>query len=136
MHALIEAAFTKWVTSVFGWLIAVILANGAAVHVGNMLGYGKMPWSEFPFAWKIMDVLLLAFNIAVIVGLILRQPWGVYVLYAGILALQFIPYTVFRSHFAIEPGDATTLNQLLATEATLLIVFAALIYWQGNGGGV
>ena len=136
MHVLIEAAFTKWITSVFGWLIALVLANGAAVHVGNMLGYGKMPWREFPIAWKVMDVLLLAFNLTVIAGLAMRQPWGVYVLYAGILTLQFIPYTVFRSHFALEPGDAVTLNQLLVTEGVLLAVFAGLIYWQGHGGGI
>ncbi len=83
-----------------------------------------------------MDVVLLVFNIVVVFGLALRQPWSVYVLFAGILLLQFVPYTVFRDQFVVEPGDNKTLNGLMATEALLLAVYAALICWQGHGGGI
>lgn len=136
IHELVQIALSKWVTSLFGWLIALMLANGAVVHVFNILGKGRGPWSEFPTLWRVMDVALLAFNIVVIVGLTCRQPWSVYVLYIGIVCLQIIPYTVLRSQFVTQPEDHATLNGLVVTEVMLLFVYAGLLLWQGNGGGV
>lgn len=136
MHTLIATAFTKWITSIFGWVIAIVLVNGAIVHVLNILGKGKGPWGEFPVLWRTMDVALLIFNVAVALGLAFRQTWSVYALFAGIVLLQIVPYTVFRSKFATTAEDHATLNGLIGTEIALLIVFAGLIVWQGKGGGV
>lgn len=136
MNTLIETAFTKWVTTIYAWVIALILANGAIVHIFNILGKGKMPWAEFPMVWRVMDVVLLIFNIIVIIGLVFRFTWSVYLLFSGLIVLQIIPYTVFRSHFVTSPNDHSTLNGLIATEVVLLFVFAGLLFWQGYGGGV
>ena len=37
-------------------VLAAVYAFGAAVHVGNMLGYGEQPWSEAPLSWKLGDL--------------------------------------------------------------------------------
>ena len=86
--------------------------------------------------WRVMDVVLLIFNLVVAVGLTIRQPWSVFVLYVGIVLLQIMPYTVFRSLFITQREDHRQLNGLLATELSLMVIFGALIVWQGNGGGV
>lgn len=135
-YELVATALTKWVTSIFGWLIALLLAGGAMVHVLNILGKGDRPWNEFPLLLRVMDVVLLAFNLAVVPGLILRMPYAVFLLFAGMICLQIIPYTIFRSHFITRPGDSQTLNGLIATEAILLAIYAGLIMWQGYGFGV
>ncbi len=135
-YEFIETALSKWITSIFGWLIALVLANGAIVHLLNILGKGKQPWNEFPMLWRVMDVVLLVFNIVVIVGLTMRLPWSIVVLFIGIIVLQIIPYTVFRSHFVTQPEDHATLNGLIGTEVLLLLVYASLLAWQGNGGGL
>ena len=136
IHELVQVAQSKWVTSVFGWLIALLLANGALVHVLNILGRGKGPWNLFPPLWRVMDVVLLIFNVVVATGLAFRQSWSIYVLYIGMICLQIIPYTVFRSQFVTGPEDNSTLNRLVATEVLLLVVYAGVLIWQGNGGGV
>ena len=136
VYQLVESALSKWITSAFGWLIALILVNGAIVHILNILGKGKQPWKEFPMLWRVMDVVLLLFNIVVIVGLTLRLPWSVFVLFIGMVCLQIIPYTAFRSRFVTQPEDHATLDGLIATEAILLLIYASLIIWQGYGGGI
>ena len=136
IHELVNTALTKWMTSIFGWVVALILANGAVVHVLNMLGKGKMPWRQFPRLWQVMDVVLLVFNLVVIFGLVFRFSWSIYVLFVGLVLLQILPYTLLRSQFVTSPNDHKTLNGLIVTELVLLAVFAGLIYWQGNGGGI
>ncbi|NET02452.1 MAG: hypothetical protein F6K62_21930 [Sphaerospermopsis sp. SIO1G2] len=56
--------------------------------------------------------------------------WAIWLLFIGILCLQFIPYTLWRSQFVAQPEDIQTLNGLLATEALLLAIFAILIWWK------
>ncbi len=136
VYDLVAAALTKWVTAIFAWLIALMLGSGALVHVFNILGKGGKPWSEFSLLMRVMDVVLLAFNLAVMIGLALLKPWAVFLLFAGIVCLQIIPYTIFRSHFVSQPEDHRTLNGLIATEVFMLVAFAAVLVWQGFGGGV
>ena len=136
LNELIQVALSKWTTSVASWAIAFLMANGALVHVFNILGKGKGPWAEFPMLWRAMDLVLLVFNLVVAVGLTFRQPWSVFVLYIGIILLQIVPYTLFRSHFATQPEDQRALNGLLLTEVLLMVIFGVLIMWQGRGGGL
>ncbi len=42
--------------------------------------------------------------------------------------LQFVPYTLLRSHFVLKPEDAQTLDGLLGTEVLLLAIFGLLIW--------
>ena len=77
--------------------------------------------------WRVMDVVLLAFNIVLAIALWFRLPWSLIAFIIGIVALQLIPYTVFRSHFIETPGQAQALNGLIATHLVLLAILAALI---------
>ena len=108
-------------------MLAVILVYGALVHVGNMLGMTGTPWPETPMLWRVMDVVLLVFNVVVAIGLWTRVSWSVAAYVAGVLVLQVVPYTVFRTHFIRAPADAATLNGLLGTHAVLLAVLLALV---------
>ena len=64
----------------------------------------------------------------VAIGLWQGFVWSVWLVFGGILLLQFAPYTLLRSHFIIKPEDAQTLNGLLGIEALLLGIFALLIW--------
>lgn len=132
MYSQIEVAMSKWVTRIFGWLIALVCANGALVHAGNILGYGEQPWSEFPPLWQVMYILLLAFNLVIIFGLVLQVPWTVFFLFGGMALLQWLPYTIFRRHFVVKPEDNATLNGLIGAEVLILAIYAGLIWWQGK----
>ena len=129
MHLIsqIEQALGGAWTGIYVRMLAVILAYGALVHIGNIAGLSGRPWIETPVLWRVMDVVLLIFNVAVGVALWLRMPWGVMAFVVGIVGLQLIPYTLFRDHFIESPEQAQALNGLIGTHLVLLAVLACVI---------
>ncbi len=115
-------------TSAYTKIIALVLLYGATVHLGNMAGLTGTPWLATPLLWRGMDVVLLIFNATAAVVLWRGLGWSVWLVFGGILLLQFVPYTLLRSHFVLKPEDAQTLNGLLGTEALLLGIFALLLW--------
>lgn len=118
---------TPW-TFWYARFLSLILLYGAIVHVGNIAGLIGTPWLSTPLLWRGMDVVLLLFNGICAIGLWRGLSWSVGLTFGGILLLQFVPYTVFRSRFILQPEDAQTLNGLLGTEALLLGIFALLLW--------
>lgn len=123
----IPGALAQPWTRLYVRVLAVILVYGGIVHVGNMLGINGIPWSESQFHLRVMDVVLLVFNVVVALGLWLRRPWAVVAFGLGIISLQVIPYTFFRSYFIQRPEDVTTLVGLVGTVSLLLGLLLILI---------
>ena len=126
-EALNTALQSPW-TSRYAKFLALILLYGATVHIGNIAGLTGTPWRSTPLLWQSMDIALLVFDIVAAIALWKALPWSVWLTFGGIILLQFMPYTVGRSHFILKPEDAQTLNGLLGTEAILLAVFALLLF--------
>lgn len=115
-------------TALYAKLVALILGYGAIVHISNMAGLSGTPWLATPLLWRVMDVTLLIFDLVTAVSLWIGVAWSAWLLFGGMILLQFIPYTVLRSHFILQPEDAQTLNGLLGTEGILLAIFALLLW--------
>ncbi len=124
--ALGSALQQPW-TATYAKVMALVLAYGATVHIGNMAGLTGTPWLSTPLLWRGMDVALLIFNVVSAIALWRGLAWSVWLVFGGITLLQFVPYTLLRSHFILKPEDAQTLNGLLGTEVLLLAIFALLI---------
>ena len=124
----IESALSQPWTSIYAKVMALVLLYGATVHIGNILGLTGTPWLETPLLWRSLDILLLGFDLVVAIGLWQGFVWSVWLVFTGILLLQFLPYTLLRSHFILKPEDTQTLNSLLGTEALLLGIFAILLW--------
>ena len=77
-----------------------------------------------------MDIILLIFDISVAIGLFIKSPAAVIAVVAGLGLFQFIPYTLFRSHFVTKPEDHAILNGMLGMEAVLLLILFILIYFK------
>lgn len=128
MHSAIESALQQPWTSRYAKLMAIALLYGATVHIGNLLGLTGTPWLSTPLLWRTMDVLLLLFNLVAAIALWQGFTWSVWFVFTGIGLLQFVPYTLLRSHFVLKPEDAQVLNGLMGTEALLLAIFACLLW--------
>ena len=108
--------------------MALVLFYGAAIHIGNIAGLTGTPWLSTPLLWRGMDVTLLIFDVVTAISLWRGMAWSVWLVFSGIALLQFVPYTLFRSHFIFKPEDVQTLNGLLGAEAILLTIFALLLW--------
>ncbi|MEO1590887.1 MAG: hypothetical protein AAFU71_06310 [Cyanobacteria bacterium J06632_22] len=127
LDAFDEALQPFW-TSIYAKVMAIVLCYGATVHVGNMAGLTGTPWMSTPLLWRSLDVLLLLFDMTAAIALWRGLGWSVWLVFGGIIVLQFVPYTLLRSHFVLKPEDADILNGLLGTEAILLGIFALLLW--------
>ncbi|MGK7928288.1 MAG: hypothetical protein AB4290_24105 [Spirulina sp.] len=126
----IKDASDQTFTPIYLRLLACVLLYGGFVHLGNILGWSGTPWLETPLLWRILDILLLVFNLGVAIALFFKVPIAVIILVVGLILFQFIPYTFFRPYFITQPEDAATLNGLLGTEGLLLLVLFLLIYFK------
>lgn len=126
--AAFDSALQQPWTAAYAKGIALILAYGAIIHMGNMAGLTGIPWLSTPLLWRGMDLALLTFNIVTAIALWRGLSWSVWLVFGGILLLQFVPYTLFRSQFVLKPEDAQTLSGLLGTEGLLLAVFAVMLW--------
>jgi hypothetical protein len=114
-------------TSLYLRLLAIVLTYGAVEHIGNILGWSGRIWTETPLLWQVMDVILLLFNLSIALGLWWKQTWAVIGFVLGMITLQWIPYTCFRSLFARTPVEFQTLNGLLGTEFLLVAGLVTLL---------
>ena len=124
----LRAALQQPWTAVYTKVLAAILIYGATVHIGNMLGLTGTPWLSTPLLWRSMDVALLIFNVVAAIALWQKLPWSIWLVFGGIILLQWVPYTLWRSQFVLKPEDTQTLNGLIGTEAILLALLALLLW--------
>ena len=115
-------------TAIYTKVLAIVLLYGATVHIGNIAGLTGIPWISTPLLWRGLDIALLIFDVVSALALWQGLMWSVLWVFSGIILLQFVPYTLFRSQFILKPEDAQTLNGLLGTEALLLGIFALLLW--------
>ena len=127
---LFSALEQPW-TAVYTKVIAIALIYGATVHIGNMFGLTGTSWLSTPLLWRSMDILLLIFDVVTAIALWCGFVWSIWLLFSGILLLQIVPYTLFRSLFILQPEDGRILNSLLGTEFLLLSIFIVLL-WIGK----
>ncbi|MCG8376500.1 MAG: hypothetical protein MI702_08445 [Chlorobiales bacterium] len=58
-------------------ILATIYALAATMHIGSILGFGRIPFEEAPFSWQVTDYFYGVLDSIAAVGLFLLRPWGV-----------------------------------------------------------
>lgn len=126
MQWIAEAFQRNWFYMV-AMIIGVIYGLGGVVHIGNILGFGELEWSEAPVSWKIGDIWWGALDIVAVVGIVLRSPVGVLALLLA-AGSQVIVYTLAPDAFALTAAHRSTLQKLVYFNAIVLVVIIAAVY--------
>ena len=116
------------------WMVALFYLYGASVHVLNMLSQTGFSWQNAPLKWQILDVVYLAVDILVVVGIFARWRVGYAAFYLAALS-QILLYTVFQewiidvpAEFAVSAEQREYLSTLVYFHlVTLVLVTAALV---------
>lgn len=114
--------------------IAAAYAYGACVHIANMAGLTGFNWLSAPLKWQVLDVVYLALDVAVVVGIILAKRF--WIVAFGIAAIsQIVLYTTLRSWvldvpaaFAVPPESVNYLDGMVAFHIASLAVIGALLF--------
>ncbi|MDJ0510459.1 MAG: hypothetical protein QNJ64_14575 [Crocosphaera sp.] len=123
----LKSSCPQYWTRIYLRFLAICLLYGAFVHLGNIVGFGGVVWLETPLHWRVMDIVLLIFDILIAIHLWNPSFKTIIAFLVGIFSLQVIPYTVFRQFFIDNPEDVKTLNGLLVTELFLITILFVLI---------
>ena len=114
-------------TKAYARIVAFVLVYGGVAHIGNIAGWTGTPWLETPLLWRGMDIALLLFDVSTAIALWMGVAWSIWLLFGGIICLQILPYTIWRSQFIAKPEDGAVLNQLIGTELIILSIFCILL---------
>ncbi|MGK7885367.1 MAG: hypothetical protein AB4057_12180 [Crocosphaera sp.] len=123
----LEESFPQYWTGIFLRFLSICLIYGALVHCSNILSLGEVSWLETPLLWRVMDIILLIFDVIVAISLWFHSFSGMIAFFVGIILLQIIPYTLFSQYFITKPEDIETLNGLVGTEIVLMTILLILI---------
>jgi hypothetical protein len=126
-NPLLQTPFQYPWTALYAKILAIALLYGATVHISNIVGLSGTPWLSTPLLWRVLDVALLMFDLITAIALWQGVAWSIWLFLGGLVLLQWVPYTLLRSHFVLKPEDAATLNGLIGTEVLLLAIFVVLI---------
>ena len=118
----------------FMGLIAVLYGFGGLVHVGNIVGFGELKWSEAPLAWKLGDVVWGLLDIVAVVGIVMKAPLGILAVVVAALS-QIVVYGFFPDVFALSDGHRSTLRGMVYFNAVVLVALGVLVYFAGFRSG-
>ena len=89
--------------------LAVIYAFAAMVHIGNMLGFGELPWAQAPLSWRIGDIGYAILDTVAAVGLFMLKPWGVAAFIIAAIS-EILLFTFVPDWFVLKPEHLTLLR--------------------------
>ena len=125
----------KWMSRAFQrrWfhvgalVIAVLYGFGGIVHIGNILGFGEIKWTEAPLTWRVGDIWWGALDVAAVVGIVFKSPLG---LIAIILAAgtQVAVYGFVPDAFAPTAAHHSTLRGLVYFNSAILLMLVVALY--------
>jgi len=75
MEWIADAFQRKWFY-VGALIIGVIYGFGGVVHIGNILGFGEMKWTESPLTWRVGDIWWGELDLIAVVGIVLKSRLG------------------------------------------------------------
>lgn len=116
----------KLAATVVIWIIALFYLYGAAVHVFNILGLSGFDWRTAPLKWQVLDIVYLAIDILVVVGLILSWKVGFVAFYVAAIS-QIILYTLFRDWIVDVPAEFSVSEEQRGYLTTLVIFHCVTI---------
>ncbi|MGK7882069.1 MAG: hypothetical protein AB4060_18505 [Crocosphaera sp.] len=126
----LEESFPQYWTGIFLRFLSICLIYGALVHCSNILSLGEVSWLETPLLWRVMDIILLIFDVIVAISLWFHSFSGMIAFFVGLILLQIIPYSLFSQYFITTPKDIETLNGLVGTEIVLMTMLIILIIFK------
>ena len=133
MDPLVVAFEKRWFYSAT-LVIAALYGFGGLVHIGNILGFGELKWSEAPLTWKLGDVAWGALDVTAVVGIVLRARIGIVAVVLAALS-QVLIYGLFPDAFALNDRHRSALRGLVYFNAVVLVVLGVLVYFAGTKAG-
>lgn len=133
MHWIAESFQRSWFYA-GALVIGAIYGYGGIIHISNILGFGEVNWADSPFAWKFGDIWWGTLDIAAVIGIVMKSPFGIVAL-ALAAASQFVAYSLIPEMFAVTVDHRATLQGLVYFNAGVLTLLVIAIFLATRNPG-
>jgi hypothetical protein len=108
-------------------ILAVIYAFAAVMHIGSILGLGRMPFTEMPISWQLSDIAYAIIDTVAAIGLWQQQRWGIaaFLLAAG---SEILLFTLVPDWFTSDPAELIMLRGFIVYHLLALMTYFGLVY--------
>lgn len=113
-------------------VVSVFYLYGALVHVANLAGWRPMlEGVDIPAHWVAADLIYLALDVAVVVGVWMRETWGIVAFLVAAVS-QIVIYAASPDSFAIEAEHYAAIRRLVVFHVASLAIYGATVWQAGR----
>jgi len=112
---------------IFLRILAAIYAFAAVLHIGSILGFGRMPFTEMPLSWQLSDIFYGIIDTIAAVGLWQAKSWGIAAFFVAAIS-EILLFTLVPHWFVVEPGQLTMLRGFVVYHVLAISIFFLLRY--------
>lgn len=110
---------------IFLRILAVIYTFAAIVHIGSIMGFGRIPFSEAPLSWQISDIFYGIVDTIAAAGLFLLRRWGIAAFFAAAIS-EILLFTFVPDWFVVEPWQLTMLRGFVIYHLAAIAIYLLL----------
>jgi len=111
-------------------ILAVIYACAAVLHIGSILGFGRIPFAEAPLSWQLSDIAYGIVDTIAAVGLFLLKSWGVVAFFVAAIS-EILLFTLAPDWFVVEKWQLTLLRGFVVYHIIAIAIYV-LLYYREN----
>ena len=108
---------------IFLRILSVIYAIAAVLHIGSILGFGRIPFADAPLSWQISDIAYGIIDTIAAIGLWQQKWWGIAAFFLAAVS-EILLFTLVPEWFVLEPEQLTMLRGFVVYH-----VVAIAFYW-------
>jgi hypothetical protein len=106
-------------------ILAVIYGFAAILHIGSIVGLGRVPFEEAPLSWQLSDIFYGAVDTIAAIGLFKNRPWGIGAFFVAAIS-EILLFTLVPEWFVVEAAQLTMLRGFVVYHVVALTIYFVL----------
>jgi hypothetical protein len=116
---------------IFLRVLATVYAFAAILHIGSVVGLGRVPFEDAPLSWQVSDIFYGVLDTIVAIGLFKMRPWGVIAFFIAAIS-EILLFTLVPEWFVVEPGQLTMLRGCVVYHLVAITIYFVLRRMEGR----
>lgn len=114
---------------IFLRILAVIYAVAAVVHIGSILGFGRVPFTEAPLSWQLSDIAYGVIDPIAAIGLWQQKWWGIAAFFVAAIS-EILLFSLVPEWFVVEPAQLTMLRGFIVYHLVAIATYFGLRHFE------
>jgi hypothetical protein len=110
-------------------ILSAIYGFAAILHIGSILGLGRIPFTDAPLSWQLSDIFYGLVDTIAAFGLFQQKTWGIAAFFVAAIS-EILLFTLVPHWFVVEPEQLTMLRGFVAYHVLAISIYFALRYFK------